>query len=106
MITAITTTTTTAIVMFLFLSGPSNVSMALSLSDVLPWFLAFKPTNKTGHSQIQKGPLTLHSLGPQNSSDAWPKPSARWRSVCEREPLSPPRLSSVPCATGCPQRPR
>jgi hypothetical protein len=32
----ITTTTATAIIMYLFLSGPSNIAIALSLSDVLP----------------------------------------------------------------------
>jgi hypothetical protein len=35
MITAITTTAT-VIIMFLFLSGPSNIAIALSLSEVLP----------------------------------------------------------------------
>jgi hypothetical protein len=35
MITAITTTAT-VIIMFLFLSDPSNIAIALSLSEVLP----------------------------------------------------------------------
>src|SRR6266487_6231001 len=54
MIARIITITTTAIIMFLFLLGPSNIAMALSL---LPGILC-QLTNKTGHSQNQNGPRT------------------------------------------------
>jgi hypothetical protein len=55
------------IIMFLFLLGPSNIAIALSLCasvplclcEAIPGSLGFKLTNKTGHSQIQKGPAGM-----------------------------------------------
>jgi hypothetical protein len=56
MIARIITITTTAIIMFLFLLGPSNIAMALPFSTCSLSVLC-QLTNKPGHSQNQNGPL-------------------------------------------------
>jgi hypothetical protein len=57
MTTAITTTAT-AIIMFLFLSGPSNMAIAPSLSEVLPGslFSVSLLYAKSGHCEIEMRP--------------------------------------------------